>query len=262
MKYTNALCEKDFTIIKQLNQFTDPDTFMESVNKLINNVSFQTAEHLKTLYPIRQKELSKYSHYKEIAKEFSDCTIRLTYKRFDNTTPLKNYIVYGEKIVDKGKEISLFYRTYKKQFGLNALLQEARFDYFDVCQTNEDYTKARIIASVRQRSIERYYRIKEFQEGTVNLNRVADKYFEETGEKLLNNDISLTMEIAYDYDFRCFITIIYENGKNIGRTWNFQRIHFLSQYIDRKTIRTLLLYYIGFTPEQIEHFFLINHYKK
>lgn len=255
MKYTNALCEKDFTIIKQLNQFTDPDTFMESVNKLINNVGFQTAERLQALYPIRLKELSKYSHYTEIAKEFSDCTIRLTYKRFDDTAPLKNYIVYGEKFVDKGKKQSLFYHTYKEHCERNAFFQETRFNCCDVCQTNEDYTKTRTVLSFQQHSLERYYRIQEFQEGIVNLNQVADNYFKETGKKLLNNDISLTMEIAYDYDFRCFITIIYENGKNIGRTWNFQRIHFLSQYIDEKAIKTLLLYYIGFTPKQIEYYF-------
>ena len=261
MKYTNALCEKDFAIIKQLNQFTDPDTFMESVNKLINNANLTTAERLKTLYPIRLKELSECSYYTEIDREFSDCTIPLAYKSFDNIASLKNYIVYGEEIIDKGKERSLFYKTYREQFRRNAFFQETRFDCWDVCKRNEACTKARASLSSPRHPIERYYRIKVFQEGTVNLNQLANKYFEETGTKLLDNDISLIMVTAYDTKLRCFTTIIYENGKNIGRAWNFQLIHFLSQYIDEKTIRTLL-YYIGFTSEQIEHFFLINHYKK
>ena len=260
MKYTNALCEKDFTIIRKLNQFTDQETFMESVNRLISNSNAKTAERLKALYPIRLKEFAKHSYCKEIDRDFSDCIFPLVYKRFDNTVPRKNYIIYGEAIINKGEERNLFYYTHINLSKNNAFFQETRFDRYDICQINEACTKVRTSVSLPQRLIERYYYIKEFKEGTVDLNQLADKYFEETGTKLLNANISLTMEIICETYHRYFTSIIYENGRNIGRTWNFQIIRLLPQHIDEKTIETLLLYYIGFTPEQIEYH--LNRYKK
>ena len=252
MKYTDALCEKDFAIIKQLNQFKDPDTFMESVNKLITNANSATAERLKALYPIRLKEFAKHSYCRETDRDFSDCIFPLVYERFDNTVPRKNYIIYGEEIINKGEK-SLFYHTHINLSKNNAFYQETRFDRWDICQINEACTKVRTSLSLPQRLIERYYYIKEFKEGTVDFNQLADKYFEETGAKFLNDGIFLTMKITYDTDYRCFTSVIYENGRNIGRTWNFQIIRLLPQHIDEKTIETLLLYYIGFTPEQIEY---------
>lgn len=243
-----ASCEKDFAIIKQLNQFIDPETFIQSVNRLISNADSKTAERLTALYPIRFREISspQYLYYKKMVKEFEDCTIPLMYEKIDNTIPLKNYIVYGESFKNRGNQRQLFYNTYRASSKRNAFYKELGSK---LCKTNENCTKMKLIYSSPSVFSEIYFRIKEFQEGTVDLNQLADKYFDKKGKRLLDG-IFLTMKTTYDTDENCFKSIIYENGKIIGKAYDFKIDRLIPYEIDKASLSILLLYYIGFTPRQ------------
>ena len=254
MKYTNAQCEKDFTIIRKLNQFTDQETFMESVNRLISNADSETAERLTTLYPVRLEELERNAYLFEKNKEFSDCIIpfiyKIFYEVFQDASLNKYYILYGEKI---SKNTGKRYITYTIKRASSRELALMKVLLHEKSKINEDATKIISLSRIANREWIMYSRLREIKEGTVDLKAVADKYFMETGIRLLDNVSRLVMKNRYNSQYSIFSSNIFEDTFLVGTANNLRLSVFQCRKTDRKTMITLLLYYIGFTPEQIEH---------
>lgn len=250
MKYTDALCEKDFTIIKQLNKFTDQETLLRSIDKLKSNSNAQTAERLANLYPIRLKELAKYSHCTEIAKDFSDCTIPIVYDSSQDIDRNKYYALYGEQFFNDTGRRDVFHGIVKASSRKLAL---TKYPMVGEKRINKDATKMIASNTLQGKKITSYHRIKELNEDFIDLKTVADNYFKETGVRLLEDISTLVMTADHRHLFSPLKHSIYENGFYVGITSDLNLSVLRSTKIDRKTMTTLLWYYIGFTPEQIEY---------
>lgn len=250
MKYTDALCEKDFTIIKQLNKFTDQETLLQSIDKLIANANLKKAERLTTLYPIRLKELreSAYVYYKN--EEFADCTIPIVYNYSQDTSLNKYYVLYGENVCkDTGKRY-IFHKIIKAPSRKLALMKSVMCGKNKI---NKEATKMISLTTIFGKEWIVYSRIKEIKEEIIDLKTIADNYFMETGIRLLENVSSLFLKNYYNDLYSSLKSSIYENGFYVGITSDLNLSMFRSQKIDKKTMNTLLWYYIGFTPKQIEY---------
>lgn len=250
MKYTDAQCEKDFTIIKQLNKFTNPEILLQSIDKLIANANLKTAERLTTLYPIRLKELreSAYIHYKN--EEFADCTIPISYNYSQDTSLNKYYVLYGEKFLRNTEKKRIFHKIIKAPSRKLALMKAVTCGKNKI---NKEATKMISSTEIFGKGWIVYSRIKEIKEEIIDLKTVADNYFMENGIRLLEDVSTLVLRNYYIESYLSLKSSIYENGFFVGITNDLNLAVLRSQKIDEKTIKTLLYHYIGFTPKQIEY---------
>lgn len=250
MKYTNALCEKDFTIIKQLNKFTDQETLLQSIDKLIANANLKTAERLTTLYPIRLKELRESAYIYYMNEEFADCTIPIAYNYSQDTNLNKYYVLYGEKVSKTTGRRYIFHKVNKAPSRKLALIRSV------ICgknKINKEATKMISSTKVFGKEWIVYSHIREIKEEIIDLKTVADNYFMETGIRLLEDVSTLVLKNHYNESYSSLKSSIYENGFYVGITSDLNFSVLRSTKIDKKTMNTLLWYYIGFTPEQIEY---------
>lgn len=254
MKYTNALCEKEFAIIRQLNKFTDHETLSKSIDKLFANADLKTTERLVTLYSIRLEELKESAYINCTNKEFADCIIPIPYDNaYDNsqdTNLVKYYVLYGEEISkDTGKRL-IFHKVQKAPSRKLVLISSITHGKAKI---NKEATRMITLTKAYGKEWIEYYRIREIEKGTIDLKTVADNYFMETGIRLLENVPTLVIKNYHSYLYSTFCSDIYEDNSFVGVALNFNLSTLRSQKIDKKTMITLLWYYIGFTPEQIEY---------
>lgn len=264
MKYTDAQCEKDFTIIKQLNKFTNPEILLQSVDKLIANANLKTAERLTTLYPIRLEELrkekyilkknkEKEKYIMEKNEEFADCTIPFARGNFQDTGLIKHYVLYSETLSKDTEKRYIFHDVKKASSRKLALMRSVAYGAYGKKKINKEATKMIGLTKIFGEELIRYSCIREIKEEIIDLKTVADNYFMETGIRLLENISTLVLKNYFNEPYSSLKSSIYENGFYVGITDDLNSSILRSTKIDKKTMNTLLWYYIGFTPEQIEY---------